>query len=111
MEAAGRGSQTAARQAGMADLDVSPITNAVGVAGSAGLNIPGSALVQSLAPLVGRVSTPEPVRDEIGRILLSRDQQELLNMSNTIRAINEARRRQAQAAGRVGGVAGMQSAQ
>jgi hypothetical protein len=64
-----------------------------------------------LAPLVGRVSTPEPVRDEIGRILLSRDQQELLNMSNTIRAINEARRRQAQAAGRAGGVAGMQSAQ
>jgi hypothetical protein len=51
------------------------------------------------------------VRDEIGRILLSRDQQELLNMSNTIRAINEARRRQAQAAGRAGGVAGMQSAQ
>jgi hypothetical protein len=34
-----------------------------------------------------------------------------LNMSNTIRAINEARRRQAQATGRVGGIAGMQSAQ
>jgi hypothetical protein len=111
MEAAGRGSQTAARQAGMADLDVSPLTTAVGVAGSAGMNVPGASLIQSLAPLVGRVSTPEPVRDEIGRILLSRDQQELLNMSNTIRAINEARRRQAQAAGRAGGVAGMQSAQ
>jgi hypothetical protein len=111
MEAAGRGSQTAARQAGMADLDVSPLTTAVGVAGSAGMNVPGASLIQSLAPLVGRVSTPEPVRDEIGRILLSRDQQELLNLSNTIRAINEARRRQAQAAGRVGGVAGMQSAQ
>ena len=111
MEAAGRGSQTAARQAGMADLDVSPLTTAVGVAGSAGMNVPGASLIQSLAPLVGRVSTPEPVRDEIGRILLSRDQQELLNMSNTIRAINEARRRQAEAAGRAGGVAGMQSAQ
>jgi hypothetical protein len=111
MEAAGRGSQTASRQAGMADLDVSPITSTIGVAGSAGLNIPGSALVQSLAPLVGRVSTPEPVRDEIGRILLSRDQQELLNMSNTIRALNEARRRQAEATGRVSGVAGSQFAQ
>ena len=111
MEAAGRGSQTAARQAGMADLDVSPITNAVGVAGSAGLNIPGAALVQSLAPLVGRVSTPEPVRDEIGRILLSRDQQELLNLSASIRAANEARRRQAQAVGRASGVAGSQFAQ
>jgi hypothetical protein len=111
MEAAGRGSQTASRQAGMADLDVSPITNTIGVAGSAGLNIPGSALVQSLAPLVGRVSTPEPVRDEIGRILLSRDQQELLNMSNTIRALNEARRRQAEATGRASGVAGSQFAQ
>jgi hypothetical protein len=111
MEAAGRGSQTAARQAGMADLDVSPLTNAVGVAGAAGMNVPGSSLIQSLAPLVGRVSTPEPVRDEIGRILLSRDQQELMNLSAAIRAANEARRRQAQAAGRVGGVAGMQTAQ
>jgi hypothetical protein len=49
------------------------------------------------------------VRDEIGRILLSRDQQELLNLSNTIRAINEARLRQSQALGRVGGVTGMQA--
>jgi hypothetical protein len=111
MEAAGRGSQTVARQAGMADIDVSPVTGAVNVASAAGAGIPGGALINAVAPMVGRVSTPEPVRNEIGRILLSRDQQELLNMSNTIRAINEARRRQAQAAGRVGGVAGMQSAQ
>jgi hypothetical protein len=111
MEAAGRGSQTAARQAGMADIDVSPVTGAVNVASAAGAGIPGGALINAVAPMVGRVSTPEPVRNEIGRILLSRDQQELLNMSNTIRAINEARRRQAQATGRVGGIAGMQSAQ
>ena len=109
MEAAGRGSQTAARQAGMADLDVSPMASAANVAGAAGLNVPGGALLNAVAPLVGRVSTPEPVRDEIGRILLSRDQQELLNLSNTIRAINEARLRQSQALGRVGGVTGMQA--
>lgn len=111
MEAAGRGSQTAARQSGMADIDVSPVTGALNVASAAGAGIPGAQLLSAVAPMVGRVSTPEPVRNEIGRILLSRDQQELLNMSNTIRAINEARRRQAQATGRVGGVAGMQSAQ
>ena len=111
MEAAGRGSQTAARQAGMADIDVSPVTGAVNVASAAGAAVPGGALINALAPMVGRVTTPEPVRNEIGRILLSRDQQELLNLSNTIRAINESRARQAQALGRVGGQAGVISAQ
>lgn len=111
MEAAGRGSQTAARQAGMADIDVSPVSGAVNVASAAGANIPGGALINAVAPMVGRVTTPEPVRNEIGRILLSRDQQELLNLSNTIRAINESRARQAQALGRVGGQAGVISAQ
>jgi len=111
MEAAGRGSQTAARQAGMADIDVSPVTGAVNVASAAGAGIPGGALINAVAPMVGRVTTPEPVRNEIGRILLSRDQQELLNLSNTIRAINESRARQAQALGRVGGQAGVISAQ
>lgn len=109
MEAAGRGSQTAARQAGMADMDISPVATAANVAGAAGANIPGGAFLNAIAPLVGRVSTPETVRDEIGRILLSRDQQELLNLSATIRAVNEARLRQSQALGRVGGVAGMQA--
>lgn len=109
MEAAGRGSQTAARQAGMADIDVSPVTGAVNVASAAGAGIPGAQFVNALAPLVGRVTTPEPVRNEIGRILLSRDQQELLNLSATLKAINEARLRQSQALGRVGGVTGMQA--
>jgi hypothetical protein len=111
MEAAGRGSKTAAMQAGMADIDVSPVSGAVNVASAAGANIPGGALINAVAPMVGRVTTPEPVRNEIGRILLSRDQQELLNLSNTIRAINESRARQAQALGRVGGQAGVISAQ
>lgn len=111
MEAAGRGSKTAAMQAGMADIDVSPVTGAVNVASAAGASIPGGALINAVAPMVGRVTTPEPVRNEIGRILLSRDQQELLNLSNTIRAINESRARQAQALGRVGGQAGVISAQ
>ena len=111
MEAAGRGSQTAARQAGMADIDVSPVTGAVNVASAAGAGIPGAQLLNAVAPMVGRVTTPEPVRNEIGRILLSRDQQELLNLSDTIRAINQSRARQAQALGRVGGQAGVISAQ
>ena len=111
MEAAGRGSQTTARQAGMADIDVSPVTGAVNVASAAGAGIPGAQLLNAVAPMVGRVTTPEPVRNEIGRILLSRDQQELLNLSDTIRAINQSRARQAQALGRVGGQAGVISAQ
>ena len=102
-ESAGRGSQTAARAAGMADLDVAPVMQA-GQAVATG-NVPG--MVTSASNLFGRVQTPEAVRNQMGRILLSREQQKLLDLSESIRRMNEARSRAAGAGGYIGGQTGI----
>lgn len=103
LESAGRGSQTAARMAGMADLDVGPVMQA-GQAVASG-NVPG--MVTSASNLLGRVQTPEAVRNQMGRILLSRDQQKLLDLSESIRRMNEARSRAAGTGGYIGGQTGI----
>ena len=102
-ESAGRGSQTAARAAGMADLDVAPVMQA-GQAVATG-NVPG--MVTSASNLFGQVRTPEAVRNQMGRILLSREQQKLVDLSESIRRMNEARSRAAGAGGYIGGQTGI----
>jgi hypothetical protein len=102
LESAGRGSQTAARAAGMADLDVAPVMQA-GQAVATG-NVPG--MVSSASNLLGRVQTPEAVRNQMGRILLSREQQKLLDLSESIRRMNEARARAAGTGGYIGAQTG-----
>lgn len=103
LESAGRGSQTAARAAGMADLDVAPVMQA-GQAVATG-NVPG--MVTSAQSLLGQVRTPEAVRNQMGRILLSREQQKLLDLSESIRKMNEARARAAGTGGYIGGQTGI----
>jgi len=103
LESAGRGSQTAARAAGMADLDVAPVMQA-GQAVATG-NVPG--MVTSASNLFGQVKTPEAVRNQMGRILLSREQQKLVDLSESIRRMNEARSRAAGAGGYIGGQTGI----
>lgn len=103
LESAGRGSQTAARAAGMADLDVAPVMQA-GQAVASG-NVPG--MVTSASNLFGQVRTPEAVRNQMGRILLSREQQKLIDLSESIRRMNEARSRAAGAGGYIGGQTGI----
>ena len=103
LESAGRGSQTAARAAGMADLDVAPVMQA-GQAVASG-NVPG--MVTSASNLFGQVKTPEAVRNQMGRILLSREQQKLIDLSESIRRMNEARSRAAGAGGYIGGQTGI----
>lgn len=99
LESVGRGSQTAARQYGAGDLDVSPLkTIAAASSGSP------SAIIQSVADNWNRVKTPEPVRDEIGRILLSRDPQQLQMMRGLFSDINQS---QARNAARVGAFSGL----
>jgi len=102
-ESAGRGSQTAARAAGMADLDVAPVMQA-GQAVATG-NVPG--MVTSASNLFGQVRTPEAVRNQMGRILLSREQQKLIDLSESIRRLNESRARAAGAGGYIGGQTGI----
>lgn len=104
-ESIGRGSKTAAMLAGQADLDVAPLTQAAGAV-SAG-NPMG--IVTAAANLARQVQTPEAVRNEIGKILLSRDPTQLSQLAEIIKQLNASRSRAAGAAGfgagQVGGMA------
>ncbi len=94
LETVGRGSQTAARMYGAGDLDMPAIQAAGQVVGNASaMNVPG--VLQSGANLWNRVKLPEPVRDQMGQILLSRNRQGLLDLEDTMRQVEESRRRQA----------------
>jgi hypothetical protein len=105
LESTGRGSQSAARLAGMADLDVAPLTQTAGAVGSG--NLP--AIVTAAANLARQTQTPEAVRNEIGRILLSRDPRELQKLSEIVRQVNASRSRAAGVAGFGAGQIGGQS--
>ena len=98
LEGVGRGSQTAARMYGAGDLDMPAIQAAGQVVGNvSAMNVPG--VLQSGANLWNRVKLPEPVRDQMGQILLSRNRQGLLDLEDTMRQVEESRRRQAAAYG------------
>ena len=98
LETVGRGSQTAARVYGAGDLD-NPAVQAAGqmVGNASAMNLPG--LVQAGANVWNRVKLPEPARDQMCQILLSRNRQGLLDLEDTMRQVEESRRRQAAAYG------------
>jgi hypothetical protein len=102
LESAGRGSQTAARLAGQSDLDIAPLAQTAGAAAS------GSpmAIVTAATNLARQTQTPEAVRNQIGKILLSRDPQQLSQLAEIIRKLNESRARAAGVAGRGSGQIG-----
>lgn len=105
LERVGAGSQTASRLYGAGDLDISPIETAASVAGA----VKTGSLQSMFGPLArawNNVKTPEVVRDEMGRILLSRDPREFDRLETIIPMINAARARNAAAAGRFSGLAG-----
>lgn len=102
LESAGRGAQTAGRLAGMEDLQI-PAVMAAGQAVSTG-NVPGVAAAAT--NLFNRMGTPEPVRAEMGRLLLSREQQRIIELGDQIRRMNEARSRAAGYGGYTAGQAG-----
>jgi hypothetical protein len=79
--------RSAQRLAGAADLDVSPLTNA---AQSFASGSPLS-MLSAASGLVSRVQTPEPVRDRMGALLLSRDPNELRGLLSVVPEINQAR--------------------
>lgn len=70
-----------------------------------GMNSP-TGFLSGAANLWNRVKTPEPVRDEMGRILLSQGQsgrQTIAQLDELMRQINESRMRQATGWGLLGG--------
>lgn len=101
LESVGRGSQTAARQQAISDLDLNPADVAAPTTGvvRAGMN--------ALARLYGRARTPEATRDEIGRILLAQGKQgeaELNALRAYLNRVNDARAKRAAAAGAFAGI-------
>jgi hypothetical protein len=102
LESAGRGSKTAGILAGQADLDIAPLAQTAGAAAS------GSpmAIVTAATNLARQTQTPEAVRNEIGRILLSRDPQQLTQLADIVKKLNESRARAAGVAGRGAGQIG-----
>lgn len=105
LESVGRGSQTAARQYGAGDLDLSAVTDAATTAGSiAHGNVPG--MLGGLAQMWNRVQTPEPVRDRMGSILLSQGAGGRRDLQELARALQEVNRTRTQRAGMLGAAGG-----
>lgn len=110
IQSVGAGSQTAARHAGMGDLDM----NALGEFGAAVGNAKAGNLLGALGSARNawtRVGTPETVRDEMGRLLLSRGPEARQNadsLANILRRINEQNALRADRAGLVGSQIGTQ---
>lgn len=103
LESAGRGSQTAARLAGTADLEIAPLGQAVAAASTGS----PTGIIAAATNLANQTRTPEAVRNEIGRILLSRDPQQLQKLDEIVRQINASRSRAAGVAGFGAGQAGV----
>lgn len=105
IESVGRGSQTAGRQLGVGDLDVSAINDVGGMLGGAS-NGNISQFLLSASNAWNRVKTPEPVRDAMSGLLLQSGPQGragLLGLEDTMRAVNAARSRTAGAVGAMSG--------
>ena len=105
IEQVGRGSQTASRQFAAGDLDTAVLSEASSLAGSVASASPAGILASG-SQLWNRVKTPERVRDQIGRILLSggRDgQSELQTIAEITRQMNQSRAAQAGGLGLLGG--------
>ena len=104
-ESIGQGSQTAARLAGTADLDIAPLSQAVAAASTGS----PTGIIAAATNLARQTQTPEAVRNEIGKILLSRDPTQLSQLAEIIKQLNASRSRAAGAAGfgagQVGGMA------
>jgi hypothetical protein len=105
LESVGRGSQTAARQYGAGDLDVGALTDAGGALAAAKTgNVAGA--LGAASNLWNKIATPEPVRNEIGGLLMSQGaagQQNLKDMTDMIQRMNTKNGRIAQGMGAAAG--------
>ncbi len=107
LESVGRGSQTAARAAGLGDLDMSAVTEAGNAARSAATgNLSG--IVNAAAKAWNRVATPEPVRDEMGRLLTGRGEQGAKNLTEIRSIVEQIIEDRAKRAAQAGAISGSQ---
>lgn len=110
LESVGRGSQTAARQFGVGDLDVPAVTDAIQTATSAGHgSLPG--FLSGATNLWNKVQTPEPVRDRMGRMMLGQGQAGKMTLQELEQALRRVAAERSQRAGLLGVESGILSGQ
>lgn len=101
MEGLGRGSQTASRMFGAGDLDAAPLADLGSAVGAAKTgNVLGA--IGAVKSAWNRVQTPEPVRNQMGQILLSRGAQGATNLRQMENLIDQLNRQSAAWGGRSG---------
>ena len=108
LESVGKGSQTAARQFGAGDLDTVAL-GSIGKAGGAAASGQVGVALGALTDAWNRVKTPEAVRDQMGKILLTQGEAGKLAISSlagTAKQIAEQRARNALITGSLAGRAG-----
>ena len=106
LESVGRGSQTASRLAGAADLDVPAAVDAVQLLSGAG-GVPG--VMSGASRLWSRVQTPEPVRDAMGGLLLNQGlsgRSGILGLEEALIRVHRNRQLEAASLGLLGGMGG-----
>jgi hypothetical protein len=108
LQSVGAGSQTAARAAGMGDLDLSALTEAGGAIGAAKSGNLLSAL-GSAKNVWNRVATPQTVRDQMGSMLLAKGAngaQNLNSLEALVQSINGRNMLLSNSFGQLGGQVG-----
>lgn len=105
VQSVGNGSQTAARQAGMGDIDAAALAGDAGQAIAAAKTGNVLSAVGAARNVWNRVATPEPVRNRMGEILMQRGpeaQQTLNSLATIIQQINAQNATRADLTGVVG---------
>lgn len=107
IESVGRGSQTAGREARMEDVGVETLKD-IGAIGTAAKTMSLDSLLNLIQSGMSRTVVPEPVRNEIGQILLSRAQspEQLRMLKDTIAKMEQQQRNKTIRSGLIGGALG-----
>lgn len=105
LEQVGRGSQTAARQSRLDDEGAAFLRDAMDLGSAARGNPIG--VMSALRNIYGRTVMPEPVRDQIGGLLMTRNPQAQAVLGDLSRYVDEEAARRASAAARAGMAGGV----
>jgi hypothetical protein len=103
IQSVGRGTQTAGREARMEDVNIENLKDTVNMAAAAKTMDIGS-LVNMLSSNIKRTTMPEPVRNEIGRILMSKatSGDEIRMLRNAMEKMKREQEVQASTSGLIG---------
>lgn len=103
IQSVGRGSQTAGREARVEDVGVQTLQDTANIAAAAN-TMDVTSLINMLSNNMKRTSVPEPVRNEIGRILMSRatSADEVKILRNVIDKMKKEQEAQAMTSGIIG---------